>query len=182
MDKHKIVQMLESLADELDELGQKKTIKLLIIGGAYMLTQVGNRDATTDVDGKVLDIDDPMNSWDYLFFKNAVHATASTNNMDQAWFSDTMSDFLALVGPLPKLTLWKTFGKLEVYIPPAGYILALKFIAGRQKDHDDIVVLCKKLRIYTCRQAYDIMDAYVTDEDIKQDSHVTTTINKYFPS
>lgn len=182
MDAKQIVEMLKSLADELDELGQKKTIKLLIIGGAYMLTQVGNRNATTDIDGKILNIDDPINSQDYLVFKNATHAAASNNKMDQAWFSDNISDFLDIVGPLPKLTRWKKFGKLEVYIPPAGYILALKFTAGRRKDRDDIFALCKNLHIRTRRQAHDLLNTYVTNEDIKQEKNITQTINGYFPN
>jgi hypothetical protein len=182
MDKNQIVQVLKNLGDELDDLGQKKTIKLLIIGGAYMLTQIGNRDATTDIDGKVLEIKDPMNSQDYLVFKNATHFVANDNKLEYAWFSDNISDFLDIVGPLPQLTRWKKFGKLEVYIPPAEYILALKFIAGRRKDRDDIFALCKKLHIRTRRQAHDIMDAYVTNEDIKQEKNVTQTINGYFPN
>ena len=33
-----------------EEVGAKEPYKILLIGGGYMVTQVGNRDATKDID------------------------------------------------------------------------------------------------------------------------------------
>jgi len=35
---------------------------------------------------------------------------------------------------VPDGKLWKRFGPLHIYVPTSEYILALKIVAGRQKD------------------------------------------------
>ncbi len=52
--------------------------------------------------------------------------------------NDLIGDFLRDTGTVPQGTLWQRYAMLEVYIPPSEYILALKLLAGRPKDRDDI--------------------------------------------
>lgn len=182
MNKHEVKNFLEQLGSMLVELEQKKTIKLLLIGGAFMLTQIGNRQVTDDIDGKILNIADPMHSQDYLTLKNATHFVADENKLPYSWFSDNIGDFLTIAGPLPTLKLWLKAGKLEVYIPPASYILAHKFIAGRDKDDDDIRTLCTKLRIRTRNQAQDLINTHIPDQAFQNEHHVGSTLAFYFPN
>jgi len=57
-----IERALAALGLELQNLGVQKPIRLLLVGGAFMLTQIGNRPSTNDVD---------------VLFKDVVHSNNS---------------------------------------------------------------------------------------------------------
>ena len=59
---------------------------------------------------------------------------------------------------VPDGKLWKRFGPLHVYAPKVEYILALKIIAGRQKDLDDCAILLPKTQIRTHQQAQQLLE------------------------
>ena len=181
MNQKEIKNLLEQLGEMLVALEQKKPIRLMIIGGAFMLTQVGNRETTSDIDAKVLDIADPMHSQDYLTLKNATHFVADENELDYSWFSDTIGDFLTVAGPLPKMKLWLQSAMLEVYIPPTEYIYAHKLLAGRDKDDNDIRALAKKLKVRTRKQAQDLVNSYITNKDLQQQHRLQQKLDRYFP-
>jgi hypothetical protein len=48
--------------------------------------------------------------------------------------------------------LWKRFGPLHIYAPPTEYILALKIVAGREKDLDDCAILLPQVRRFGSRR------------------------------
>jgi hypothetical protein len=50
MDKDDIIKNLKLLGEELEELEIQKPVHVLMIGGGYMLTQMGNRSLTEDID------------------------------------------------------------------------------------------------------------------------------------
>src|SRR5260370_27412719 len=135
MQKQDIEHNLSLLGSQLDELGMQTTIRLLMIGGGFMLPQIGNRATTDDIDVLVKDISDPQHSDDYRIFKNAVHFVAHDARLSDSWLSDNIGDFLRMAGPVPKGKLWRRFGRyLEVYIPPQHFILAPKLVSGKLKD------------------------------------------------
>ncbi len=84
------------------------------------------------------------------------------------WLNDMMGDSLRETGRVPSGTLWRTYGVLEVYLPPAEFILALKLMAGRQKDRADILALCQELRIQEREQAQRLVDLYIPDKQLQQ--------------
>src|SRR5262249_50770362 len=136
MQKGDIERNLSLLGEQLEELGIQKPIRLLMIGGGFMLTQIGNRATTDDVD-VLVDIDDPMHSEEYRIFMNAVNFVAYDEKLSLAWLSDNIGDFLRMAGPVPRGKLWRRFGRyLEVYVPPQSFILAHKLVAGREKDEE----------------------------------------------
>jgi hypothetical protein len=65
----------------------------------------------------------------------------------------SMKSDIGSTGTVPQGTLWRRFAMLDVYIPPGDYILALKLLAGRQKDGDDIYTLSQQPKIRTREQA-----------------------------
>lgn len=69
---------------------------------------------------------------------------------------------------------------IETYLAERGYILALKLLAGRQKDSDDILALCHQLNIQTREQAQELLDRYVPDKHFQQLSHVDDTLDDVF--
>jgi hypothetical protein len=157
MDKDDIIKNLKLLGEELEELEIQKPVHVLMIGGGYMLTQMGNRSLTEDIDAFTrLD----KYGEDYQRFRAAVRFIGSDIH-NARWFSDNIGDFMQLVGPIPEGTLWLKHGMLEVCIPEPEYVLVLKLLAGRKKDLDDIQALFQQLEIEERKQARALLQRYV---------------------
>src|SRR6185437_2273400 len=99
------------------------------------------------------------------------------NQIPGNWINDLIGDFLRDLGTVPQGTLWQRYAMLEVYIPPSEYILALKLLAGRQKDRDDIYTLCQQLKIQTPEQAQQLVDQYIPNKQVQQINNLNGTLN-----
>lgn len=164
---------------ELQGMNVQEPIELLLIGGGFMLTQVHNRTVTGDVDAMFMDTCVYSDSEIYRLFQAAVQFVASDEALEPSWLSTDVGDFLRVAGPFPKVTLWKKFGPLHVYIPPKQFILAHKLLAGREKDSDDIDVLCHQLGINTRKKAQKVLDTYIK-KDIQDNGNVAATLDDFF--
>jgi hypothetical protein len=78
------------------------------------------------------------------------------------------------------MELWAVYGMLEVYRPPASFMLALKLFADREKDAQDIEALIRELGIRTRRQAQDILDRYI-EPRFQREYRVHLTLDEWFP-
>ncbi len=181
MQAHEIEHALALLGQELQDRGIQHPIRILIVGGAYMVTQLQNRPSTQDIDILFKDLPDPMASPLYPILTSAVHAVASRVSLPDHWFNDIIGDALRINGVVPDGTLWHVYAMLEVYIPPAEYMLALKLFAGRDRDRDDILALCQQLGITTRQQAQDILDRFIPDRQTQQLNQVDDTLTDLFP-
>ncbi len=180
MQAQEIEMYLAELGQELQNLGVQHPIRILLVGGAFMLTQVRNRFTTNDVDVLLKDIEDPTTSSLYQTFKAAVRTITSRNKIPSSWINDVIGDFLRDMGTVPEGTLWHTYAMLEVYIPPSEYILALKLLAGRQKDRDDIYALCQQLQVQTRKQAQRLVDRYIPNKQVQQLNGLDDTLTDFF--
>ena len=70
----------------------------------------------------------------------------------------------------------------RLYVPSSEYILALKLLAGRQKDQNDILALSQQLHIQTRAQAQQLLDRYIPDKEVQQLNKVETVLVKFFPN
>lgn len=158
----RIQALLEELGNELEQKRAKEPVKILLIGGAYMLLFVRNREYTEDVDVFPLSfaISTPP-SKEIKLFESAARAVARRYGLKRDWINTVAASMLGGLGPDPELELWTTFNMLEVYIAKPDYILAMKLFAGRPKDMDDIAALFEHLGVETREQAQAILDAYV---------------------
>jgi hypothetical protein len=179
MQEQEIVTLLCLVGDELQALGVKHPIRLLLIGGAYMLTQIHNRPATRDVDVVVQKLD--PQSEEYRLFKQAIAFVAHDMGASPAWLSDTMAEFLQSIGKIPRGKRWLSQGKLEVSVPNARYILALKLLAGREKDVNDIKALLETLGIANRKQAEALLKTYV-EKNTRQNAaqELQATLDQFF--
>lgn len=181
MQKQDIEMYLANLGQELQDLGVTQPVRVLLVGGAFMLTQVRNSRANTnDVDVLLKDIDDTGASPVYRMFKVAARAVASKYQLPITWINDVIGDFIRDASMVPQGTLWRRYAMLEVYVPPAEYILALKLLAGRRKDKADIRVLCDILKIVTREQAQRLVDVYIPDTDVQQINELDDTLDEFF--
>lgn len=180
MHAQEIEYYLAELGQALQRLGVQHPIQILLVGGAFMLTQIHNRTSTNDVDVLFKDEEDSITSPRYQTFKAAVRAVARKNKLPGNWLNDIMGDFLRDTGTAPGGTLWRTYSMLEVYIPPSEYVLALKLFAGRPKDRDDIDSLCQQLQIRTRQQAQQLVDRYIPNKQVQQLNHLDETLDELF--
>jgi hypothetical protein len=147
-----------------DELAKKfhEPVRVMLIGGAYMILTQHNRRTTKDVDIFPLNI--PVStqaSEETKNFQAAVRAVARRHGIPKDWLNDVAFSMLGGLGPEPQLTLWQTFGMLEIYLPPEDFILALKLFAYRDKDLSDIRALLEALQVTTREHAQAIADKYI---------------------
>ena len=180
MNAEEMERYLTLLGQELQELGVQTPIDLLLIGGGYMLTQIGNRLLTGDIDVAWVRPEIYSDSDLYRIFQNAVRFVAHDEKLDFKWLQTETGDGLRAAGPLPKMKLWKTFVVLRVYIPPKDFILAHKLAASRPKDMGDIVALCQQLRVDTRKKAQKIVDKYISRE-AQEDERIVEKLSRLFP-
>lgn len=171
---------LAELGQELQEMGLERPIRILLVGGAFMLTQIKNRQATNDIDIVFKDVKDSTTPWLYQTFKSAIRSVAMKNKIPTSWLNDVIGDFLRDLGNVPEGKLWHRYNKLEVYLPPEEYILALKLLANRPKDQEDILVLIRQLKIQTSEQAQWLIDKYIPDKQLQQMNNVEDTLSDLF--
>ena len=164
---------------ELESMGLREPIRLLMIGGGYMLTQVKNRNVTGDIDTVWVYPAFRADSEVYWLFEAAVLAIAKREMLGPDWLNVTGSGFVHEAGPLPKMKFWKKFGLVHVYFPPKDFVLAHKFAAGRVKDIADIEALCIQLRINTREKAKKIVDKYINQE-VQRIGHIAEKLDNYF--
>jgi len=181
MQRQDIEYNLTLLGEELQEMGLQKPIRLLLIGGAYMITQkIGERKTTGDID-VIVSLDHPLTPHEHHLFKSAIRFVAYDLGISETWLNDLASEALTSTGKIPKGTPWRTFGKLiEIVLPPKDFILACKLLAGRNKDRNDIIALCEVLRIKQQEQAQAIVDTYFPDRQFQELSDVPATLEEFF--
>jgi hypothetical protein len=175
---------LSYLGEELADLGIRSPIRVLLLGGAFMLTQVKVRRTTDDIDVLPLDeggIDEATGAPIAVALWNAAHAVASRENLPPTWFNTIIAEFVQAAGSVPAGRLWQKYGPLEIYLPPEAYIFALKLIANRRKDQRDIQALCKRLKVRTRQQAQQLLDIYIPNTETQQFFALPDTLEKLFP-
>lgn len=180
MQAKEIEAYLAELGQELQTLGVGQPIRILLIGGAFMLTQARSRRTTEDIDFVLKDEEEASAGQIPRVFKAAIRAVAARHDLPGNWINDMAGDFIHNTGPLPEGKLWRRFGQLEIFVPQKEYVLALKLLAGRPKDKPDIEDLCRQLKVRTREQAQRIVDRYVPDTRLQQVYGLERTLTIFF--
>lgn len=81
MQAREIEMYLAQLGQELEERGVQQPVRMLLIGGAFMLLQVQNRLTTDDVDVVLTDIEDTSASLLYKQLNSAIQAIARRHGL-----------------------------------------------------------------------------------------------------
>ena len=110
----------EALADQ----PMKKPVRLVVVGGIYMVCFVKNRASTKDVDIVPLDFPDTMNpNQETKAFRAAVNVVAKKYGIKRDWMNDVVASFTPELDP-SSVILWHEYPNLQVYVPHAEFILA----------------------------------------------------------
>lgn len=179
MESTEIDTYLRALDQELVHRPITKPVRLVVVGGVYMLYFLGNRAATKDVDIIPLDFPDTTNpNRETKTFRAAVNAVAKTYRLRRDWMNDVVAAFTPTLPP-EALTLWRTYATLHIYVPQPPCMLALKLLAGRDRDAEDIAALCAQLHVRTRDQAQALVDQYA-DRRWQQECMLPQTLDALF--
>jgi hypothetical protein len=179
MDSHEIETYLAELGAELKGRGIKKPVRIMLIGGAYMLLFANALRSTNDIDIFWLDEDAFQQTLGTL--SDSVQAITRKHTLRPDWFNYLTQIIMHDEIIVPDGKLWKRFGPLHIYIPPKEYIIALKIIAGREKDIDDCAILLPQTKIQTRQQAQQWLDRYIlTGAQEKNAEQIENSLNKLF--
>lgn len=160
MDAQEIEQYLAELGKELEGRDVKKPVRILLIGGAYMLLQANAPRPTYDID--ILWLDEDVLQRAYAPIRESVQAVKEKYGLEANWFNYLAQTLMYDEVFVPNGKFWKRFGPLHIYIPGREYILALKIAAGRDKDLDDCAILLLKMRIRTREKAEQLLQKYLS--------------------
>jgi hypothetical protein len=159
MEAQEIEKYLSELGAELKNQGIKKPVRLMIIGGAYMLLLVNAPRSTNDIDIFWLDEDTFQQTRDVV--RESVQTITKRHALNPDWFNYLTQMLIYDEIVVPDTRLWKRFGSLHIYVPAKEYILALKIMAGRDKDLEDCAILLPQTKIKTRQQAQQLLDQYI---------------------
>ncbi len=177
MESQEVEVYLHALDEELEKRKLHKPVRLVIVGGVYMMFFFQNRNSTKDVDIIPLDFPDTTEpNQATKIFRSAVNAVARQFHLRRDWMNDVVSAFVPGLGPV---SLWREYTNMHIYVPNAEYILALKLLAGRAKDEDDILILCEKLQVETREQAQELVDRFA-EKNWQEECMLSHTLDDLF--
>jgi hypothetical protein len=172
---------LQDLGDELERRDFKDPVRIMIVGGVYMMLMVKNRKSTEDVDVVLMDMEDTTNQTPQTkAFQAAVRAVAHKHSLKRKWMNDDVAYFIRDMAPEPEAYLWQRYKKLHVYLPAKEYILALKLMVFRPKDVNDVEALCRELDVTTRERAQEIVDHFVPDKRWQDEYQLEDTLDELF--
>lgn len=177
MDSSQIEQYLGFLGQKLADM--QVTTSLILLGGALMITQIGNRKATQDIDVVIATNDRRT----YQAVQQAIALVAKEKKLPPAWLNDDVSIVVDQIGKPKAPKLWKIFGNLTVYVPELEYILALKLFSGRPQDDRDIQAIAQRLSLQTRAQARSIVNTYIPNAQLGfRSAYTSQAIDRCFPN
>lgn len=148
MTKAEIEDALQKLGREMQK--QNLTADVVLAGGAAMILLLQNREITTDIDAFI--------RGDTTAVNLAVAKIAEENGLPEAWLNDGVKGFF--YGDPPK-TVWADYPGLRVYTVTPEYLFAMKAIAGRPRDDEDLKALVTHLGLKSPEEGLAIVERYV---------------------
>src|SRR5258708_587749 len=133
MQSQEIEHYLAELGAALQSQGINKPVRLLLIGGAYMMLLANAPRTTDDIDVFWVEEGEDFQKA-RLALRDGVQTIASKYTLPPNWFNYLTQMLIYDKIIMPKGKLWKRYGPLYVYAPPKEYMLALKIMAGRDKN------------------------------------------------
>src|SRR2546428_14143685 len=151
MQAQEIERYLTELGAALESQGITKPIRMLLIGGAYMMLLANAPRTTDDVDIFWMEEGEDFQKARQAL-RDGVQAIASKYTLPPNWLNYLTQMLIYDKIIMPRGKLWKRYGPLNVYAPPKEYMLALKIMAGRDKKISDWRVFLPPTKIRKSQQ------------------------------
>ncbi len=182
MQSQEIEQYLAELGAALQSQGITKPVRMLMIGGAYMMLLANAPRTTDDIDMFWVEEGEDFQRA-RLALRDGVQTIASKHTLPPNWFNYLTQMLIYDKMILPRGKLWRRYGPLHVYAPPKEYMLALKILAGRDKDIADCRVLLPQTNIRTRQQVQKVLDRYILPDAQKDEAEtIEYSLNVLFGS
>jgi hypothetical protein len=182
MQSQEIEHYLAELGAALRSRGITKPVRLLLIGGAYMMLLANAPRTTDDIDIFWIEEGEDFQKA-RLALRDGVQTIASKYALPPNWFNYLTQMLIYDKIILPRGKLWKRYGPLHVYAPPKEYILALKILAGRDQDLADCRILLPQTNIGTRQQAQRVLDRFLLPEAQQDEAEtIASSLNVLFGS
>ena len=149
MDKNELINLFAELDNEL-----QVSVDIILLGGAAMILYYGAMRTTTDIDVLFL-------RGDFSTIRAAIKAVAENHQLEDDWINDAakgyasifLSDFYHRLVP-------QNFNlkNIRIYIIGRPEQIALKIIALREQDLEDLDLLLSNITDMDKRVLIDIMD------------------------
>lgn len=125
--------------------------EIVIVGGAWMTLVLRSREATRDVDAYLA----PESA---TAIRDAAARVAARHDLPSDWLNDAVKGFFATP---PEVVDWAEFPGLRVQAVTAEYMLAMKALAARPQDVDDLRVLVSHLGLENAADALVVVERHV---------------------
>jgi len=152
MDKQDIEKYLRMLGEELQK--RQVTGEILLAGGAVMLLKIQNREVTKDIDAYF-----PPEQADVI--REAAKVVADREGLAYDWINDAVEGFFYTQPPTEE---WAEYPGLRVYFPSLDYLFAMKVVAGRPQDIEDMKALANELGVSDAQDALAIVKKYIPEQ------------------
>lgn len=152
MNKEDIEKYLRMLGQELLQRGV--TGEILLAGGAVMLLKVQNREVTKDIDAY-------FNPGQANIIRDAAKVIADREGLSYNWINEGVKGFFYTQPPAEE---WAEYPGLRVYMASLDYLFAMKVVAGRPQDIDDIKALANVMSLSNAQDALAIIKKYVPEQ------------------
>lgn len=152
MNKQDIEKYLRMLGYELQQ--RQVTGEILLAGGAVMLLKVQNREVTKDIDAYF-----PPKQAEVI--REAAKVVADREGLAYNWINDAVEGFFYTQPPTEE---WAEYPGLRVYLTSLDYLFAMKVVAGRPQDIDDIKALAHVLKLSDSQDALTIVKKYIPEQ------------------
>jgi hypothetical protein len=146
LDGEQIRHLFDELSDELARRGTRAEV--FLVGGAAMALAYDARRATRDIDA----VFQPK---DEVYAAAAV--VAAHHDLPADWLNDGVKGFLP--GDDPQARQVYESGSLRVDVASPEYLLAMKLLAAREQDVDDIVMLYGLCGFTSAAQGLDLVES-----------------------
>jgi predicted nucleotidyltransferase len=144
---------IESCLREVGEdlASQSLRGEIVIVGGAWMTLVLRSREATRDVDAYL----GPEHA---AAIRDAATRVAGRHGLPDDWLNDAVKGFFASV---PETVDWADYPGLRVQAVTPEYMLAMKALAARPQDIDDIRTLIDHLGLASAEAVLEIVERHV---------------------
>ncbi len=171
MQAQEIKHYLAELGAALQNQGIMKPVRLLLIGGAYMMFLANTPRTTYDIEMFWIEEGEDFQKA-HLALRDAVQTIASKYALPPNWFNYLTQLLIYDKITMPRGKLWRRYGPLHVFAPPREFMFALKILAGRDKDIANCRILMTQTHIRTRKRAQRALDRYLLP-DAQQDEAAT---------
>lgn len=156
LDRERLVKLFDELSAELRF--SRTRAQIYIVGGAAMSLAFDRERTTRDVDARI--------DTGHSRMVEAVRKVGRRHGLGDTWLNDQATTAIPRAADRRSETLYSS-PHLTVTGASAKHLLAMKLLAARGKDREDIAVLCKHLGLKRPEEAIGIYKDLFPDEKLK---------------